>query len=199
MTRKIPGFRWVIRDLGNQKSAVLVSLICFVYSMNFLVRYGEMLPRGSDVVSNVAYAMTMFRGVYNAGWSVPKPSHMLIFGGTYWITGSLWFVNMVSMIAAALLIYYACRIMDRKYGVAIPFLVFAAFMMMTPFSFRAALGSGSGLLSALSMFIALLYIDKLGSLKNRIMVIVFLSMASLTRPDNWVSAGLMIFFIFILK
>jgi hypothetical protein len=124
---------------------------------------------------------------------------MLIFGTTYWITKSLWFVNVVSIAAAALLIYYACRIMDRKYGVPIPFLVFAAFMMMTPFSFSATLGSGSGLLNTLIIFIALLYINKLSSLKNRIIVVVFLSMANLTRPDNWVSKYLMLFFIFTLK
>jgi hypothetical protein len=45
---------------------LVILLICFVYPMNFLVRYGEMFGKGSDVVSNVAYGMTMFQGVHQA-------------------------------------------------------------------------------------------------------------------------------------
>lgn len=177
----------------------VISLLCFVYFMNFLVRYGEMLPTGSDEVANTAYAITAFGDVHKAGWSVPKPSHMLILGITYGITKNLWFVNMVFLMAAALLVYYACRIMDRNYGVPIPSLVFTTLVMTMPFSFGATLRGGSGLLSTLSIFIVLLYIDKLSCLKNRIMVIVFFSIANLTRPDNWVSTYLMVFFIFALK
>ena len=53
---------------------LVILLICFVYPMNFLVRYGEMFGKGSDVVSNVAYGMTMFQGVHQANWGVPKPN-----------------------------------------------------------------------------------------------------------------------------
>ena len=74
--------RWKIIPL-------VILLICFVYPMNFLVRYGEMFGKGSDVVSNVAYGMTMFQGVHQANWSVPKPAQMILFGLIYWITGNI--------------------------------------------------------------------------------------------------------------
>ncbi len=178
---------------------IAISLICFAYSISFLIRYGEMFPRGSDVVSNTAYGMTMFGDSYHAGWSVPKPSQMILFGLAYRITGSLWSVNMLFVAASALLVYYTCRIMDKNYGALIPFLVFAAFVMMTPFSFGATLGGGSGLLNTLFLIIALAHIRDLSRLKNRVMVIIFLSAASLTRPDNWVNTYMIVSCIFALK
>ncbi len=188
-----------IKRLERKIVPIIISLICFAYSINFLIRYGEMFPRGSDVVSNTAYGLTMFGDSYHAGWSVPKPSQMILFGLTYRITGSLWFVNALFVVAAALLIYYTCRIMDKSYGVPIPFLVFAVLVMMMPFFFGATLGGGSGLLNTMFLLIALAYIRDLSRLRNRIMVIVFLSAASLTRPDNWANTYLIVFCIFALK
>jgi len=178
---------------------MVISLICCVYFASFLVKFGEVFGRGSDVVSNTAYGRTMFGDVYRAGWSVPKPSQMILFGLTHRITGSLWFVNVLFAVAAALLIYFACRIMVRNYGTPISYLVFAALVVMTPFSFGAAVGGGSGLLNTLFIFIALAYMGNLSRLKNRILVIVFLCAASLTRPDNWLNTYLIIFCVFALK
>ena len=72
--------------------------------MNFLFRYGEIFGKGSGVVSNVAYGMTMFQGVHQANWSVPKPAQMLLFGLIYWITGNLWFIHVLFAVAGALLV-----------------------------------------------------------------------------------------------
>ncbi|MFC2172137.1 hypothetical protein ACFLU6_05840 [Acidobacteriota bacterium] len=130
---------------------------------------------------------------------MPKPAQMILFALTYGITESLWFVNMLFIVATALIIYYACRIMGRNYGNPIPYLVFAALVVMTPFSFGAAVGGGAGPLNTLFMLIALTYIKDLDRLKNRILVVIFLSATCLTRPENWVSTYLIIFFIFALK
>jgi hypothetical protein len=185
--------------IKQNRIPMIISLICFAYLASFLVRFGEVFGRGSDMVSNTAYGRTMFGDVYCAGWSVPKPSQMILFGLTYRITGSLWFVNILFVVAAALLIYFACRIIGRNYGVPVPYMVFAALVVMTPFSFGAAVGGGSGLLNTLFTFIALAYTEDLSRLRNRVLVIIFLSMASLTRPENWVNTYLVIFCLFALK
>jgi len=179
--------------------SIIILLICFVYPMNFLVRYGEMFGKGSDVVSNVAYGMTMFQDVHQANWSVPKPVQMILFGLIYWITGNLWFIHVLFAVAGALLVYCACHIMGQHYATLVPFLVFAVLTMVTPFIFGAMLGGGSGLLSTLFLFIALVYLQDLSPLRNRLMVIIFLSVASLARPDNWVNVGLIVTCVFGLK
>ena len=178
---------------------MIISLVCFAYLASFLVRFGEVFGRGSDMVSNTAYGRTMFGDVYCAGWSVPKPAQMMLFGLTYQITGSLWFVNMLFVVAAALLIYFACRIMGNNYGMGIPYLIFAAFVVMTPFSFSVSVRGGSGLLNTLFTFIALAYIQDLHRLKERILVIIFLSVACLTRPENWLTTYLIIFCVLAIK
>lgn len=186
-------------SIKNNYIPAIISLVCFAYLTSFLARFGEVFGRGSDMVSNTAYGLTMFGDAYCAGWSVPKPSQMILFGFIYRITGSLWFINVLFAIAAALLIYFACRIMGRNYGTLFPYIVFAALVVMTPFSFGAAVGGGSGLLNTLFAFMALAYIENLERLRNRILVIIFLSMASLTRPENWVNTYLIIFFLFAMK
>ena len=183
-------------DAKSNALPVIVSILCFAYFATFLIRYGEMLPTGSDEVANTAYAITAFGDVHRAGWSVPKPFHMLLLGVTYAITGNLWFVNAIFLIAAALLVYYASQLMSGVRQRLIPPLVFAALLMTMPFSFGTTLRGGSGLLSTLSIFVALSYLQKPDCSKNRVMAIVFLSIANLTRPENWVNTFLIVSFMF---
>lgn len=178
---------------------MIISLACFAYLASFLVRFGEVFGRGSDMVSNTAYGLTMFGDTYRAGWSVPKPSQMMLFGLAYRITGSLWVVNMLFVVMAALLIYFGCRIMGRNYGTPVPYLVFAALVIMTPFSFVTSVGGGSGLMNTLFVFIALAYISDLNRLRNRLLVVILLSAASLSRPENWLNTYLIIFCVMALK
>jgi len=178
---------------------VIISLACFAYLASFLVRFGEVFGRGSDMVSNTAYGLTMLGDTYRAGWSVPKPSQMMLFGLAYRITGSLWVVNMLFVVMAALLIYFGCRIMGRNYGTPVPYLVFAALVVMTPFSFATSVGGGSGLMNTLFVFIALAYIRDLSRLRNHLLVIILLSAASLSRPENWLNTYLIIFCVIALK
>ena len=130
---------WIIK---RNLVPMVISLACFACLASYLVRFGEVFGRGSDMVGNTAYGVTMFTDVIRTGWGVPKPSHMILFGLIYWVTGSLWLINILFVVAAALLIYFACRIMGRNYGVLVPYLVFAAFVMMTPFSFGTAVRGG---------------------------------------------------------
>jgi hypothetical protein len=179
-------------DTRARRASLAVALASFAYLAGFLLRFGEVFDTGSDVVNNTAYGHTLFDHVYRAGWSAPKPVEMLLFGLLYRVSGSLWVVNMLFVVATALLIYYGCRIIGRTDGTFAPCLVFAALVAMMPLSFSVAVHGGSGLPNTLFAFMGLAYASDLNRLRDRIVMVVCLSAASLARPENWVSACLII-------
>jgi hypothetical protein len=179
-------------DTRVRRASLAVALTSFACLAGFLLRFGEVFDRGSDALNNTAYGHTLFDHVYRAGWSAPKPAEMLLFGLLYRVSESLWLVNMLFVVTTALLIYYGCRIIGRTGGAFAPCLVFAALVVMMPLSFSVAVHGGSGLPNTLFAFMALAYANDLNRLRDRIVMVVCLSAASLARPENWVSASLII-------
>ena len=162
-----------------------LSLVCFFYYMTFLVRYGEMFYRGSDIVANAAYGMTLFTDVHRAGWAVPKPAHMLIFGAVYWATRDVWFFHLVLIVATTLTVWAGCRLILRWCGNAYGCLAFCGFMMALPLTFRTTLAGGPGCLNVMFLILAVLCADRIDQKTSRILAVAFLSLANLTRPDSW--------------
>ena len=108
------GLRVNLTERSKQAMIPLgLSLLCFLYYVAFLLQFGEMFYKGSDVVANTAYGMTMFSEVHRAGWTVPKLTHMVLFGSVYWITGDLWFVHLVLIMATALTVWAGCRLIQK--------------------------------------------------------------------------------------
>lgn len=176
-----------------------LSLTCFLYYMAFLLKFGEVFPRGSDVVCNTAYAMTMFKEVYHAGWTVAKPVHMALFGFVYWITRDLWFVNLVCVAATAVTVYIGCRLIVKHYSNPIGCVAFCIFMMTTPHMFLTTMWGGAGCMNTLFLLLAIACVDRIDQVKYRTPAIVFLCLAGLTRPDSWPSTYLIILLIAALK
>ncbi|MBW1742320.1 MAG: hypothetical protein JRJ47_02660 [Deltaproteobacteria bacterium] len=176
-----------------------LSLVCFLYYITFLVKHGEMFFGGSDIVTNTAYAMTMFRDVYTAGWTVPKPAHMVLFGSVYWITGDLWFVNLVPIIATALTTFVGCWLILRYYHSKLGCIAFCIFMMTIPRMFFVTMAGGPGCVNTLFLLLAVVCVVRNDRPRYQICSIVFLSLANLTRPDSWPSTYLIILIILVMR
>ncbi len=176
-----------------------LSLVCFFTYLIFLIRYGEMFYWGSDMVANTAYAVTMFRDVLTSGWTVPKPAEMLFFGIVYGITRDLWFVHLVLIVATGLTVWGGCRLILRCYGTWIGCVAFCVFMIGVPGMFRATLVGGPGVLNTLFLFLAVLFAFRWWGKRDRILLLVFLSLANLTRPDSWPCTALIILAILSLR
>ena len=172
-----------------------LSVLCFLYYMFFLLKHGEMFYRGSDAVTNTAYAVTMFNKVYQGGWTVPKPVHMLLFGCVYWITRDLWFVNLVFVLSTVLTVFVGCWLILRYYRAAIGCIAFCAFMMTMPAVFLTTMAGGAGCINTLFLLLAVVCVERTGGTAYRILAIVFLCLANLTRPDSWPSSYLIILLI----
>jgi hypothetical protein len=164
-----------------------LSVVCFFYYMFFLLKHGEMFYRGSDAVTNTAYAVTMFNKVYQGGWTVPKPVHMLVFGCVYWITRDLWFVNLVFVLSTALTVFVGCWLILRYYRATIGCIAFCGFMMTIPTVFFTTMAGGAGCINTLFLLLAVVCVERTGEMAYRILSIVFLCLANLTRPDSWPS------------
>jgi hypothetical protein len=158
-----------------------------------------MFYRGSDVVTNIAYAMTMFQDVYCGAWSVPKPSHMLLCGLLYGVTRDLFFVNMLFLIATALTVYAGCWLILRYYQSAVGCVAFCVLMMTIPRIFLATASGGPGCLNTFFLLAAIACVGKIHQTGFRILALVFLSLASLTRPDSWLSVSLIVLLILLLR
>jgi hypothetical protein len=176
-----------------------LSVLCFFYYGAFLLQYGEMFYKGSDVVANTAYGMTMFSEVHRAGWTVPKPAHMLLFGSTYWITRDLWFVHLVLIVATALTAWAGCRLIQRFNGGPIGCLAFCVFMMTLPRTFGTTLSGGPGCINVMFLLLAIVCLDRIDRKSPPILAVLFLSLANLTRPDSWPCTYLLVFLVVALR
>ena len=170
--------------------------MCFFYYVSFLVRYGEMFYWGSDIVANTAYGMTLFAEVHRAGWTVPKPSDMLLFGAVYWITRDLWFVHLVLILATAMTVWVGCRLILKHSDSPIGCIAFCVLMMALPRMFRTTLEGGPGCTNVLFLLLAVLFADRVDQKRDRALAVVFLSLANLTRPDSWPCTYLIVLLIF---
>lgn len=176
-----------------------LSLICFLYYMAFLFQFGEMFYKGSDVVANTAYGMTMFSEVHRAGWTVPKLAHMVLFGSVYWITGDLWFVHLVLIMATALTVWAGCRLIQKYDESPIGCLAFGIFMMTLPRTFGTTLSGGPGCINVMFLLLAIVCLDRIDRISHKILAVLFLSLANLTRPDSWPCTYLLVFFVVALR
>jgi hypothetical protein len=170
-------------------------LLCFCYYLAFLLHMGEMFYKGADVVANAAYGMTLFTEVHRAGWTVPKPTHMLFFGATYWITRDLWFLHLVLVTATALTVWAGCRLIRKHDDSLIGCLAFCLFMMVIPRTFGATLMGGPGCLNVAFLLLALFCVEGIDRKWKRALAVLFLSLANLTRPDSWPCTYAIIFLI----
>jgi len=175
-----------------------LSLLCFLYYVAFLLQYGEMFYKGSDVVANTAYGMTMFSEVHRAGWTVPKPAHMLLFGSAYRITGDLLFVHLVLILATTLTVWAGCRLIQRCPVGPIGCFAFCIFMMALPHTFGTTLSGGPGCINVMLLLLAVVCLDRDGR-SPRILAVLFLSLANLTRPDSWPCTYLLVFLVVSLR
>ncbi len=169
-----------------------LSLLCFLYYVAFLLQYGEMFYKGSDVVANTAYGMTMFSDVHRAGWTVPKLAHMVLFGSVYWITGDLWFVHLVLIMATALTVWAGCRLIQKYDESPIGCLAFCVFMMTLPRTFGTTLSGGPGCINVMFLLLAIVCLDRIDRISHKILAVLFLSLANLTRPDSWPRTHLLV-------
>jgi len=176
-----------------------LSLICFLYYMAFLFQFGEMFYKGSDVVSNTAYGTTMFSEVYRAGWTVPKLAHMVLFGSVYWITGDLWFVHMVLIMATALTVWAGCRLIQKVDESPIGCLAFGIFLMTLPRTFGTTLSGGPGCINVMFLLLAIICLDRIDRISYKILAVLFLSFANLTRPDSWPCTYFLVFLVVALR
>lgn len=174
---------------------IALSLVCFFFYSTFLIRYGEMFFWGSDLVANAAYGRTLFSEVHRAGWTVPKPAHMLIFGFAYWISRDLVSIHLILVLATALTVWAGCRLILRHDEGPIGCVAFSIFMMTLPHMFSTTLSGGPGCLNVMFLVLAVLYVDRLDRKHSRALLTVFLSLANLTRPDSWPCTYLILFLI----
>jgi hypothetical protein len=175
-----------------------LALACLCTYLIFLIRYGEMFYWGSDLVANTAYGVTLFSGVLSAGWAVPKPAEMFLFGTIYRMTGSLWFIHLAVIGVTALTVWAGCRLILRHYGSPLGCIAFFVFMTALPKAFNATLAGGAGVLNAMFLLLAILCLSRPGRRADRILALVFLSMANLSRPDSW-PCTLLIILLFLLS
>jgi hypothetical protein len=173
--------------------------VCFVFFLVFLLRFGVLIGKTSDEVANIAYAMTMFGEPNTSGWAVPKPLEIVLFGITYWVTKNMFIVNMLSLVAAALLVYYVNSMINRDGDGKIPLWTFTILLMACPFSLQAVLTVQSALLSALFVIMAIYYLSAANFPKYTSLVIILLSFAGLTRPENWANNFVIILLVFWLR
>ena len=176
-----------------------LSLLCFLYYLAFLLQYGEMFYMGSDVVANTAYGMTMFSEVSQAGWTVPKLSHMLLFGSVYWITRDLWFVHLALIMATALTVWAGCRLIQKYDESPIGCLAFCTFMMTLPRTFGTTLSGGPGCINVMFLLLAIVCLDRLDRKSPPILAVLLLSLANLTRPDSWPCTYLLVLLVVTLR
>ena len=176
-----------------------LSVICFLYYVAFLLQYGEMFYKGSDVVANTAYGMTMFSEVHRAGWTVPKPAHMVLFGSVYWITENLWFVHLVLIMATVLTVWAGCRLIQKYDESPIGCLAFCTFMMTLPRTFGTTLSGGPGCINVMFLLLAIVCLDRIDRKSPPILAVLFLSLANLTRPDSWPCTYLLVLLVVALR
>ncbi len=176
-----------------------LSLLCFLYYVAFLLQYGEMFYMGSDVVANTAYGMTMFSEVHRAGWTVPKLSHMLLFGSVYGVTRDLWFVHLVLIMATALTVWAGCRLIQKYDESPMGCLAFCAFMMTLPRTFGTTVSGGPGCINVMFLLLAIVCLDRIDRISHKILAVLFLSLANLTRPDSWPCTYLLVFLVVALR
>jgi hypothetical protein len=173
-----------------------LSLLCLFYYLAFLVHLGEMFYRGSDVVANAAYGMTLFTEVHRAGWTVPKPAEMLLFGAAYGITRDLWAVHLVLILATALTVWAGCRLLTGQGEALAGCIAFSVFLTTLPRIFGATLSGGPGCLNVMFLFLALACMGRKDRPPHRILAVLFLSLANLSRPDSWPCAYLLVLALF---
>ncbi len=172
-----------------------LALFCFLYYLVFLFHYGEMFYKGSDIVANTAYGMTMFSEVHRAGWTVPKPAHMLLFGSVYWLTRDLWFVHLTLIAATSLTVWAGCRLVQRHGAGSLGCLAFCLFMMTLPRTFGTTLSGGPGCVNVMFLFLAVVCLERMDQRRDQVLAVLFLSFASLTRPDSWPCTYLLVFLV----
>ncbi len=176
-----------------------LALLCFLYYLGFLLQYGEMFYKGSDIVANTAYGMTMFSEVHRAGWTVPKPAHMLLFGSVYWLTHDLWFVHLALIAATTLTVWAGCRLLQRHDAGPIGCFAFCVFMMTLPRTFGTTLSGGPGCINVMFLFLAIVCLGRQDRKLDQVLAVLFLSLANLTRPDSWPSTYLLVFCVVALR
>jgi hypothetical protein len=182
-----------LRRLWDQRLAVGLALLGFLAWLSLLVRHGAMFYWGSDLVANAAYGITAFNGVLSAGWAVPKPAEMLIFGAAWAVTGGLWSLHLVLMAASAATIWAGCRLIGRHYGGTHAALIFGLLMIAMPPVFRASVLGGACVLSTCFLLLAVVAAAAPECRGARGLLLVSLSLANLARPDSWPGTYLIIF------
>jgi len=166
--------------------------VSLLYYLGFLIHHGVMFRWNCDLIANAAYGVTLFSKIHQAGWTVPKPADMLIFGGAYALADGLWGIHLVLIVATALTVYAACRVLlDWGQG-AVACVAFTLLILLVPEVFEATLEGGQGLLNASFLFLALLAAARWPQRPYRLLLIVFLSFANLARPDAWPATYLLI-------
>jgi hypothetical protein len=158
-----------------------------------LVRIGEMFFWGSDLIANIAYAVTMFDSVITSGWTVPKPTEMLLLGPLYRLVGDLWFIHLALILATALTIWAAGQMILRLDGRLIAGLFFALMMLVIPRVFRGTLSGGAGILNTAFLFLGAYCAARSAERRFRIILLICLSLANLERPDSWPCTAAIIF------
>ncbi|MFC1716738.1 hypothetical protein ACFL6S_23930 [Candidatus Poribacteria bacterium] len=155
-----------------------------------------------DDYAYIAFWKEMIRGEIYFEWTTPKPFHVILFGILYEITHSLFAVALVFAVAMSLLIYYVCKLMTRISGNPMPCLFLLLFVVVNKFFTNTVMTGGSGLFSALFIFVALNQIlvkeSSIRRLGNPI-IIVSLSLAGLARPESWISSTLIIAYLYAAK
>jgi hypothetical protein len=72
-------------------------------------------------------------------------------------------------------------------------------MMTIPSMFRVTLAGGPGCINVMFLLLGIVCMDRIDRTAHRVLAVVFLSLANLTRPDSWPSTYLIIFLVLTLK
>jgi hypothetical protein len=124
---------------------------------------------------------------------------MLLFGSAYWVTRDLWFLHLVLIMATALTVWAGCRLIQKHYDSPFGCIAFCTFMMTVPRAFDTTLTGGPGCINMMLLFLAVVCVDRIDRKRNLILVVLFLSLANLTRPDSWPCTYLIVFLIIALR
>jgi hypothetical protein len=124
---------------------------------------------------------------------------MLLFGAVYWTTRDIRFFHLVLILAVALTVWVGCRLIQKDSENPIGCLAFCIFLMTIPHMFLTTLAGGPGCLNVLFLLLAVLWVTRIEEKTYRILSIVFMCLANLTRPDSWPSTYLIIFVVAVFR
>jgi hypothetical protein len=124
---------------------------------------------------------------------------MLLFGTVYWVARDLWFMHLVLIVAAALTVWAGCRLILKDSDNPIGCLAFSILFMTLPHMFDTTLTGGPGCINVSFLLLAIVCTTRIDQKTYRVLAIVFMCLANLTRPDSWPCTYLIILAIFALR